>query len=104
MGNSFEVLTDPLPEEVIRLGLGDSPFLLPHDQVKAQFGVDDTGRNKIVLQVNHIDVLSMDPVTKSVKYRVVGLKQYVQNWDVGGSHLAPVLVKPGKPKKEDSNE
>ena len=100
--SNFEVITDPLPEEVIKLGLGDSPFLLPHDQVKAQFGVDDSGRNKIVLHVNHIDVLSMDPVTKSVKYRVVGLKQYVQNWDVGGSYLAPALINPHK--QEDSDE
>ena len=101
MGNRFEVITDPLPEEVIKLGLGDSPFLLPHDQVNAQFGVDDTGRNKIVLYVNHIDVLSMDPITKSVKYRVVGLKQYVQNWDVGGSHLEPQPVSPKKEEKPD---
>lgn len=103
MEHNLEVNTDPLPAEVIRLGLGDSPFLLPHDQVKSQFGVDDEGNRKIVLHVNHIDVLSMDPVTKQVKYRIVGLQQYVQNWDTGGSHLAPVAVNPHK-QEEDSDE
>lgn len=90
----FEIDTNPLPEEVIKLGLGNSPFLIPGEQVKARFGVDDRGDTRVVIYVQDIAVQSIDPVTQKVRYNVIGLRQYTQQWDVGGSYLNPEFIKP----------
>jgi len=87
--SDFKVITKPLPQEVIKLGLGDTPFLIPHEQVKTRFGVDDNGTPKIVIYVQDIDLLGIDPGTKNARYRITGIRQFVQNWDMGGSYLDP---------------
>jgi hypothetical protein len=93
---ALQIETSPLPEEVIKLGLGDSPFLVPGEQVQARFGVDEEGDARVVIYVQDIEVRSVDPITKNVHYKVIGLRQYTQLWDVGGSYLDPVFLEQGK--------
>ena len=92
--SGFTLDTSPLPQEVIKLGLADAPFLLPDDQVKVSYGQTETGENKLVIYVHDIEVLAMDPASKNVRYRVIGLRQYMQNWDTGGSYLDPQFIDP----------
>jgi hypothetical protein len=95
MEHNLEIVTEPLPEEVIMLGLGDTEFLVPQEQVKAKFGmVSEEGVTKLVIYVQDIEVLAMDPVSKQVRYRVTGFRQYMQPWDLGGSMLNPELLPP----------
>ncbi len=92
--SEFSVDVEPLGEEVIRLGLGDVQFLMPTEQVNAQYGITNEGESKLVIYVKDIEVLSVDPVTKKVRYQVTGIRQYMQNWDVGGSNLNPEFIGP----------
>ena len=85
----FDVLTEPLAAEVIKLGLGDTPFLIPDQQVQIKYGVDNSGDGKISIYVQDIEVTSIDPITQQVKYKVIGFRQYVQGWDLGGAYLDP---------------
>ena len=102
--SNFEVSTMPLPQEVIKLGLGDSEFLLPGEQVKARYGIAEDGIGKIILYVHDIEITSMDPDRKNVQYRVTGLKQYTQNWDVGGAYLDPKFIDTSIGKIDDGSE
>lgn len=84
----------PLVQEVIKLGLQDSPYLIPGEQVQAQFGIDENGDARLVIYVKDIEVLNIDPVSRQVKYKIVGLRQFVQPWDPGGSYLDPKFISP----------
>jgi len=86
--------TSPWSEEIIRLGLEDTPFLIPDEQVKVRYGITEAGENKLVIYVHDIEVVSMDPDAKNVRYRVIGLRQYMQNWDTGGAYLDPKFIDP----------
>lgn len=97
----FEIDTSPLPQEIFALGLEDSNFLVPGEQVQARFGVDQEGDTRVVIYVQDIEVQSIDPVTNQMRYKVVGLRQYTQQWDVGGSYLRPALIDPSNLETED---
>jgi hypothetical protein len=91
---TFEIDTSPLPQEIFALGLEDSNFLVPGEQVKARFGIDTNGDTRVVIYVQDIEVQSVDPVSNQMQYKVVGLRQYTQQWDVGGSYLRPEAIDP----------
>ena len=94
MEHSTELITEPLPQEVLALGLADAPFLIPQEQVQARYGIIPDGTPKLIIHVNDIEVLAMDPVSNNVRYKIVGFRQYMQNWDAGGSYFAPEPFEP----------
>lgn len=98
---AFEVDTNLLPYEAIKLGLADTPFLIPGEQVMARFGIDDLGETRVVIYVQDIEVRGINPDTNTVEYNVVGLRQYTQQWDVGGSYLNPEFISPGNIEETD---
>jgi hypothetical protein len=75
--------------EATLLGLGGQEFIIPTEQVKAQVGIDRNGDGRILIYVHNIEVTRMDHVTKQVDYRITGLSQLTQKWDLGGSYLSP---------------
>lgn len=90
----FEIEESPFAQEVIKLGLGDSPFLVPEKQVQARFGIDQTGQSRIVIYVQDISVEDINHDTGMIRYNVVGHRQFTQPWDPGGSYLDPTLISP----------
>lgn len=84
--------TGPLAREVIKLGLQDSPYLIPGEQVQATVGIDTNGDSRIIIYVKDIEVQSVDPVSRQVRYKIVGLRHFTQLWDTGGSYLDPQSI------------
>jgi hypothetical protein len=85
---------DPLVHEIVKLGLEDSPYLIPGEQVQSSLGVDSSGQSRIVIYVKDIEVQEVDSVGQQVRYKVVGLRQLTQPWDLGGSYLDPRHIDP----------
>jgi hypothetical protein len=77
------------------LGLGEHEIIIPTEQVKVVIGLDKSGTGRILINVHDIEITHMDHVSQQVNYRIVGLNQLVQNWDLGGAYLAPKSMEAG---------
>lgn len=89
-GKNSLFVNDVWGHEASILGLDDQEMIIPTEQVKIVVGLDAiTGTGRILINVHDVEITDMDYASQTVNYRITGLTQLTQNWDLGGSNLSP---------------
>lgn len=83
----LKLKTEVLPELKTRHGLKEDMYLL-----SGQVSATMRGANRIHIETADIQVVGFNTATNQMHYNVVRVKNYEQNWDLGGAYLKPELV------------
>ena len=98
MGKDSLFVNEVWEREADILGLGDQEMIIPTEQVKIVVGLDKfTGSGRILINVHDVEITEMDHINQMVNYRITGLTQLTQNWDLGGSYLSPSPIETSSP-------